>query len=412
MFSSAPRLRADTAVPSGNGSVLGIDESAPIPSVHFAAVPSGGPEAIWFHLRIEPPKDNPPHAVRCVLHFFENLLGNAPGCSTDGFAPVFKTTRRDWTRVISPPREEQADGQPLITWEVPGDEGEIRVALSYPYASDDVDALLRDTATAFGAHPIGLTPEAAPILRLSNHPGRAGDNRAGVYCLGRQHASEAPGSWVLDGFLRQIAAHGDAAPLVWAVPLADTDGVAAGRPGKDAFPWDFNRAWGSKLFGRENLREYGSHPMRHEVKCVQHDLLRWRSRCQPRLVLDFHAPVTCHTLGIFAYLRDLPEGEPDAAHAPWIEAIEQAIDQRHRATPFAHSGRYPSRWNTARLGDFAVRALQLPQVTIEAPYSHCRDTLLVRADYEAAGRRIADAIMSVIASSPEEKKPSSIVTPS
>src|SRR5690606_4917902 len=127
----------------------------------------------------------------------------------------------------------------------------------------------------------------------------------------------------------------------------------------------------------------------------------WRSRCQPRLVLDFHAPVTCHTLGIFAYLRDLPDGRPDAAHAPWIEAIEQALNPLHRAVPFAHSGRYPSRWNTARLGDFVNHALRLPQVTIETPYAHCRETLLVREDYQTAGRQIADAIMGVIASSPE-----------
>lgn len=399
MSSPAPILRANTDVPSGNACLLGIDESTAVPAVHFAAVPSGGPEAIWFYLRVVPPNDAPPRVVRCVLHFFENLLGNSPGATTQGFAPVFKTARRDWTRVDSVTREEQPDGQPLIVWEVPGDEGEIHVALSYPYTSDQVDALIRDTAPMITAQPIGLTPDAAPILRLSNSPGRPGDNSPGIYCLARQHASESPGSWVLDGFLRQIAAHDEAAPLVWAVPFADTDGVAAGRPGKDSFPWDFNRAWGSKLFGREKLAEYGSHPMRHEVKCLQHDLLRWSSRCSPRLVLDFHAPVTCQSSGIFVYLRDFQDGKPDAAHAPWVEAIENALDPRYRAMPFAHSGRYPSRWNTARLGDFVGHALTVPDITVEVPYSHSREALLRREDYQAAGRQIAEAVMEVIASS-------------
>lgn len=393
-------LKAASDFPTGNTQVLEIRDDGAVPEVHFAAVPAGGPEAIWFHFRIEPPREDAPPVVRCVLHFFETLLGNKPGSTAEGFAPVYRTARRDWARTVKVARHEQPDGQALLSWKVPGNEGEIHVALSYPYHANEVDTLVRETAPTFAVQAIGLTPNAAPIHRLGNSPGRPGGDRPGIYCLARQHACESPGSWVLDGFLRRIAAHGDSAPLVWAVPFADTDGVTAGRPGKDSFPWDFNRAWGSKLFGREKLAEYGSHPMRHEVKCLQHDLLRWRSRCRAGLVLDFHAPVACQSNGIFVYLRDFQDGKPDASHAPWVHAIESALDPRYRATPFAHSGRYPSRWNTARLSDFVNEALTLPEITIEVPYSHSRETILHREDYQAAGHQIAGAVIEVIASSP------------
>ncbi len=389
-------IRADASVPAGNAHILSINTDSVVPEVHFAALAVGSPEAIWFHFRVLPPSGgDAPVSIRCIMHFYEVLLGNSPGDALEGFHPVFRTESRNWTRCMSIEREVADDGQVRALWEVPGNEGEIRVALSYPYGQSELDQLVGTTSGYWTPTSVGVSESGALLQRLYNHPGQTGGNKPGIYCIARQHAAETPGSWVLDGFLRHIADCGEMAPLVWAVPFADPDAVFAGQPGKDSFPWDFNRAWGSKLFPADVRPEYGSHPMRHEVKCLQHDLVRWRGRCQPCLVLDFHAPVTRDKRGIFSFLRDLDaDGNADAAHAPWVSAIEASLAPHFRANPFVYSGRYQSRWNTARIGDFVIRALGLPMVTIETPYANATDHTFTIEDYQSAGRQIAGAVMT------------------
>lgn len=243
------------------------------------------------------------------------------------------------------------------------------------------------------------------MIRLSNRRGVPEDDQPGIYCLARQHAAETPGSWVLDGFLRRMDAAGPDAPLVWAVPFADPDGVARGWGGKDRFPFDFNRSWGSKSFPPELKPTLGTHPLRHEIKCLQHDLLRWRTRCNPKLVLDFHAPTVCNAGGIYCYVRDVDEaGQPDATHRPWTEAFERNLEERMRAERFVRSGRYPGRWNTARLGDYVNQALKLPEVTFETPYACREDITFTRKDYRTAGANIAEAVMNLLAVNKELKR--------
>tara|TARA_B100001971_G_C18236096_1_gene567304 strand:+ start:975 stop:2162 length:1188 start_codon:yes stop_codon:yes gene_type:complete len=393
---SPTALSADIEIPSGNACILGIETASAVPEVHFAASAQGGPEAIWFHLRIRP--GNPaPKTVRCVLRAFDTLLGNLPGAPVDGFHPVFRTERRDWTRCTRIQRLEEIDGQIQAAWDVPGDEGEIRTALCFPYTMIDLESLLNETGGFWEQATIGVSDRNRPLPRLYNQPGTDGSENPGIFCLARQHAAETPGSWVLDGFLRRMADLGDRAPLVWAVPFADIDGVHDGRAGKDAYPWDFNRSWGSKLFPENRYDEFGSHPMRQEVKCIQHDMLRWKKRCRPLLVLDFHAPVMRDASGIFCFLRDLDEaGQPDPKHAPWVRVIEAEIDPAMRSERFSRSGRYPSRWSRARLGDYVNRALELPMLTIETPYACSPHMIFTRDDYRQAGAAIANAMMQQI----------------
>src|SRR5690606_27836889 len=129
-----------------------------------------------------------------------------------------------------------------------------------PYANEELLKLLSETGSLWRSDAIGITGSGAPLQRLTNWMGEVDGVTDGIYCMARQHASESPGSWVLDGFLRHITSVGADAPMVWTIPFVDVDGVLAGRPGKDAYPWDFNRAWGSKLFPKEAIPEYGSHP--------------------------------------------------------------------------------------------------------------------------------------------------------
>ncbi|MDD4059333.1 MAG: hypothetical protein PHW08_01365 [Kiritimatiellae bacterium] len=388
-------VSVETNFPGGNACVLDVCERDGVPEVHFMPSPRGGPEAMWFHLRLLAGSTCP--AVRCRLHLPDILLGGQS--EPKGFAPVFRTECRDWTRVASVTPQARADGRPVYVWEVPGGEGRVETALCFPYGEAQLATLVKDLA--WRKDVIGLTSAERGLFRVSNDFGAPAATRPGVYCLARQHAGETPGSWVLDGFLRAMAQAGAAAPLVWAVPFTDPDGVIEGRYGKDAFPWDFNRSWGSKHFPTELRAEMGSHPMRHEIKSIQHDLVAWALRCSPRIVLDFHAPGMCETSGIYCYLRDVDaEGRPDESHRPWVEAFARSLVEPWRADSFVRSGRYLSRWNTARLGDFVTRAMKLPACTFETPYAQAHESIFALEDYRAAGRGIAQAVLEVLAVPP------------
>ncbi len=389
-------IQINTDFATANARVLDIKNDGGMPEVHFTPLPKGSPVAIWFCFDIIPDQAYR-GKVKCVLHFFDNLLGGRSN-NAKGLLPVFRTEQANWARVEHVTHRFTEDNRPLVSWTVPADQGTVRVALSYPYGKKELQNLADDISGAFKSAEIGVTPLGNIIRRFYNLtiPEKGGEP-AGVYCLARQHASEAPGSWVLDGFLRRMADAGDAAPMVWAVPFTDTDGVLNGRPGKDSFPWDFNRAWGTKLFPRGLQSEMGSHPMRYEIKCIQNDICRWMDMCRPQIVLDFHAPCIADSPGIYCYLRDIDqEGRPDNIHAPWVRVFSDALDPAMRAKKFYKSGRYPSRWNSARVGDFVNQALKLPEVTFETPYACSHSIVFDRYSYRSAGAALAEAVMSRI----------------
>lgn len=389
-------LQVSTDIPAGNAVVLDVVLNGDVPAVHFTPSPRGGPEAIWFHFAITPSgAADRPKEIRCVMHLVDCLLGKRDGSA--GFFPVYKTAEGAWTRVDEVETSRLDDGRPTASWLVPGDEGPVRVALCYPYAQAELDELVDALGPIFRSDVIGITQQDRPLHRLSNDGGSVGGKRPGVYCVARQHAAETPGSWMLDGFLRAIADAGPNGPLVWAVPFADLDGVLAGQAGKDRYPWDFNRAWGSKKFPRETLAATGSHPMRYEVNCMQTDMRRWRERCEPQLILDFHAPVMCQRDGIFCYVSSLAEsGEPHARHERWTSAFREALDEDVRAEKFVRSGQYPSRWMTARIADFAIEVLGVTDITFETPYA-CTDRHIFTIEtYQAAGRSIAEAVIGQV----------------
>lgn len=386
-----PIVEISTDMPAGNAVVLEMRFNGSVPEVHFTPSPAGGPEALWFCFEAKASSDPPPPEMRCVMHFADCLLG---GGADKPFFPVFSTGQQDWTRVERVEWSASPDGRPLVSWPVPGDAGPVRVAFCYPYGLEELEALAKDLAPAFRSSPVGVTQAGRLLHRLDNGSGAVGAKRPGVYCLARQHAAETAGSWMLDGFLRRMAAAGDSAPLVWAVPLVNLDGVCAGHYGKDSFPWDFNRAWGSKRFPKDQQDAMGTHPMRYEARCIQADMLRWRERCAQALVLDFHSPGMGEASGIYAFLRDVDEaGSPDAVHRPWVDAVNEALGQDFAAERFVRSGRYPSRWNTARIGDFAIHALRAAQMTFEVPYGRTPGLILTREAYREAGSRVAEAAM-------------------
>ena len=260
----------------------------------------------------------------------------------------------------------------------------MEIALCYPYGMPDIDRLITDTGGFWHADTIGVSQAARPLVRLSNSYGEVPGSRPGCYFIARQHSGETSGSWVLDGLLRQLASYGSDAPIIWAVPFANIDGVEQGDYGKDNFPYDLNRAWDA------------SNPMRHEVMVIQRDMYRWKARCQPLIALDFHAPGACETTGVYCYL---PRGEMDRNFAVaingWAERLKLAIGDM-AAADFARIGNYPSRWETPHFNNFCTAKLGMHSLSLETPYCRINEIVLQREHYQRIGANIADSLVGKI----------------
>ena len=368
-----------TDVPFGNATNVRVQKDGPMTEVRFTPDPHGGPECLWFCFRVCRPHSSGGALgrVRLVLECPETMLGG--GRAAD-FRPVFRPAGGDWERTGAPEAIELPDGRRQAAWTLNVAKPSLDFAFAFPYGRDDLDRLVKQTGGYWRVDTLGVSQGGRPLLRLSNDYGKAKGDRLGLYLMARQHSGEVSGSWVLDGVLRRFAELGDAAPLVWAVPLANIDGVEQGDYGKDNFPYDVNRAWGSP-------------PMRHETLVFQQDVRRWSKRCRPLAGFDFHAPGASEAEGVYAFVH-ASEKLPDVAKlaTEWAAAVGEALGPEFAAAKFTRSGDYNSRWNTPRFGGFCQEEMKIPGVALETPYGIIQKTVMTREKYREAGRRIADAL--------------------
>jgi hypothetical protein len=390
----------DTHIPYGNACDIEIRAGEDGYEVSFGPDPHGGPETLWFCVRIRRVSNDDSgltekssrrnNTLSLTLKHSHNMLG---GSDPSAMRPVIRYDGGAWRRLPEGERLSLSDGRENIRWSIMPPDDTLDVAYCYPYGAEDVLALIEATRGAiapgepyYRLDTIGVSQSARPLWRLSNRYGSldAQDQQPGLYVMSRQHSGETPGSWVLDGFLRYMASLGDDAPLIWGVPLANIDGVEGGDYGKDNFPYDLNRAWGRP-------------PMRHEISVYQWDMARWRDRCRPILGIDFHAPGACETSGVYCYVPD-PDGDRAAYNAAmlWAERTSEALTPHYAAQPFARVARYASRWETPNFRAYGWSQLGVPVITYETPYAMAGEKVLTQSDYRQIGRRIAVGILSGI----------------
>ncbi len=370
-------LEADLGVPYANACDVAIEDGPPA-VVRFTADPHGGPEAMWFclGLRCGPGEAGP---VKLVLTNPDNLLGG--GGPAAAMRPVWRGPQHDWERLPGGTEVALPDGRREVHWWLERLTDWCEVAWCYPYGPREVGDLVTSLGGPWRCDTIGVSQGGRPLQRVSNGPGEPGDSRPGIYCLARQHAGETPGSWALDGFLRRIAEAGEAAPLIWCVPLSNVDGVVQGDYGKDNFPYDLNRAWGVV-------------PMRHETLVIGRDVLRFARRCRPVLTLDWHAPGACETAGVYTY-QPSPTLAPGAAALaqPWVEACDHALDELAHPV-FGQVVNYPSRWETPTFTRWAGDELKVASLSFEVPYGLVGSRVLTRETYCEVGARLAEGVLT------------------
>lgn len=368
-----------------NVRVLQIVQSS-APEVIFTPDPHGGPEVLWFNFKLEDADPSPsvPDTLTLTLRYFRNLLG---GGDPQYFRPLIRQQKNSWRRLSPPSVRSLADGQPLLSWTIPYPVTLTEVAFCYPYGADELQVQLARSKGYWREESIGLTQSGRVMTRLDNQVMDGGDvagRPRGLYLLARQHSGETPGSWVLDGLLEGFSRNRSGNKwCVWAIPFANLDGVVAGDYGKDTFPYDLNRAWGSP-------------PMRHETLVLQRDMRRWAALCRPELVLDLHAPGACEHEGMYLFKANpqTAETENDRAQQTWINVLQQQLGAEFAAEPFARIATHGSRWSTARVTDFVRDTFGCTALSMEIPYGFCGDTVMTPKQYREAGRRLARAILS------------------
>jgi hypothetical protein len=301
---AARKLRVGPASVSGNGVVLDVRREGSIWVVEFMSEPRNGTECLWFHLESTGAGNR---KIRFEWRNAHVCLGTGSAEAMANVRPVVRLNDGDWERV----KEVEVYERPLVghflAFETPRACSRAAVSFCYPYALDELASTLEQTASFWEVEPIGLTGKGRQLPRLHAGPDRARRGRPGAYLVARQHSGETPGSWVLDGILRAVAAEAPPAALRriewYVVPFVDLDGAVEGDYGKDAFPIDFNRAWSSM-------------PMRPEVAAIQQDMRSFAEGRARRFVLDLHGPGGGETRVYQMHCRrDRPKAQQVAARS-------------------------------------------------------------------------------------------------
>lgn len=271
-------MRFTTDFPGGNGKLLAATEyDWGWEIVFLAECKAGEPMPLWFNFRLEELTGT---KVRLKLANSRHCLGNP--WEWDRNRPVARQAGGDWKRVATA-ESGLACNQTLDTWfEVALKGDRLDFAFFFPYQLSDLLATVDQTGNVFEKTVIGYSNRARPIYRLSSDFGGTETKKPGIYVIGRQHAGEATGSWVIDGMLRRLASEEGRALREkftwWFVPIIDMDGVEEGFYGKDQIHNDLNRAWGPGASRRV------------EVTAVRHDLEQFMRCSDAKFMFDMHAP--------------------------------------------------------------------------------------------------------------------------
>ncbi len=370
-------IRIDTDFPGGNGRLMEVAPS-PRPTVRFAAECRNCPQAMWFHFRLFGVEAD---TLRCVLTNPDQTLGG-PDWSAN--RPVYRLAGHDWQRTGPAVRIDRPDGRVEWAWDVPTRNGATELAHCLPYQPADLQATLDEVGGVFTSAPIGLSMQGRPIERVYN--ALPASDRPGVYLTARNHAGETPGSWVLDGLLRHVAAQGDDGPLArrlawWAAAMVNIDDVVAGSYGKDAYPHDCNRA-------------YGGYPRRPETNAVMADVHRMKHRGHVGILVDLHAP-SHREQTTYVPLRGWQKGST-------INPIGEAFANRFHAACPAEIRSAMAHHTPAGDGEVVFAGLTASQwaregagidaVTLEVSYQGNGRISYLADEYRRLGAALADTI--------------------
>lgn len=374
-------LRVTANFPGGNLCEHRINLSSDIPEISFAAHPKGGLRALWFDWKAkETQPDNATQTkLRITLRGAEEWLDSVAAAD---LLPVYHPQGQGWHRCSNGMVATEPDGRCSISWTIPYPSPETEVALCFPYGTAELESLRSKSRNYWKEDTIGITEEGLPLIRWSNDYGSANNRKNGLYLLARECAGETPGAWALDGLLQHMARIKRDPFMIWAVPVADPDGVERGIHGAGWYPLDVDRAWGLE-------------PRRREALLLQRDLDRWQTRCKPGLVIDFHMSDPSDKAGVSCRLPD-PAQFPQHHQAAekWANAIRQELQPDLAADDFKQTWTPSSIPDCCTMSEYLSRNTPICSLSMSIPLSRIGSKALSQRNYREIGEAIAKALIS------------------
>lgn len=360
--------------PGGNGLLLRADESGRRPVLSFAAEPKNCPQALWFHFRVSGLGGR---GARVVLANPEQTLG---GWDWSKDRLVWRSGQGAWDRTAAPTRIDTPGGRVEWAWDIDAEGDLIELANCFPYQLTELTSTMEQLGGAFQWTTIGVTLGGMTLPRVFTRLPDA--NRPAAFLTARHHAGETPGSWVLDGLLRRVAADRRLREEVtwWAVPLVNLDDVVAGSYGKDPCPHDCNRA-------------YGPGPRRPEIGAVMADARRLKEGSGRMFFADIHAPGHAERAN-YVPLRGWDADSPanpiaeEFANAFWAACPQDIRSPRAHVTPSPGASTY----NGMSSRTWAQTVLGVEAVSLEISYQGNDSTHYGIEDYRRLGTALADTI--------------------
>lgn len=357
--------------PGGNVAGVDIVTRDGIPEVRFASDPCGGAGALWFYFRIE--EAHPDPAKHTKIRLTWTMIDSVYGGRDSGICiPVTATPGHTWSRLKQGDENRNEHGLREISWLLPHPSPVTEVAFCFPYGAGELDNVLERARDFWRIAPLGISQGGRIMKRVYHDSGVA--HHPGVYIMARQHAGETPGSWVLDGFLRQWTLAKKGGYSIWTMPFADIDGATWGWFGRDHYPHALGRAWGDP-------------PRRHEALVIQQDLLRWKASCKPLLVLDLQATGAFERDGVYAHAD-----QQSAEETKWCNVIRNELKSDYAAAEFLRVDQDSSRSAGSTFIAWARQTLGVPAIRLLLPYTQTAAGVLTQKSYREIGQRLALAI--------------------
>lgn len=218
----------------------------------------------WFYFCFDAVFDRP------GKYCFQFLNGGA--VSARGVCASFDGGRNwEWLGMKGVKREHPGDS---FEYEFDGTRGKrVRFCDSIQYLQSDLEIFLGRHAGNPRLEKSVLTysRQGRPVELLHIASG-AGPAKARLFLSSRHHCSEMTATYSLEGILDFFLTNPE--PFeIYAVPFADKDGVENGDQGKNRYPHD-------------HARDYGSKPIYPEVAAIMNLVNEWK----PDFVMDLHCP--------------------------------------------------------------------------------------------------------------------------
>ena len=359
-------------IPNGNAAGLKVI-SGDNPEIRFTPAPHGA-RPLWFCFQIKPPPGATPESgkLRLVLEHYDTLPG---AVDPSECCPVFRPAGQWWMRLSGGRPETTPDGRTAAAWMVNRPTAPMDVALGFPYVDSDLRQLLDRSRGFWQSDPIGISSGGRPLIRLANEYNAGARFPSGLYLVARLRGNDMPAAWVLDGILQRLASAKNNPFLIWAVPLADPDAVAAG-------------AWHSPP---DMANDWADTPARHETTVLRSDITRWHNACRAVLAINLQAAPLREKSGIYCELPDAQQHPEKHAQAlKWANVMQHKLGQEFAAPEFV---RVAAPGKQCFLSWTAIALNEICALTLRVPWVGTGAVGFSPKKYREAGRYIADALI-------------------